>query len=372
MSEPIGLYLHIPFCRSKCAYCDFPSFAGLDRWQNAVIHRMIAELREASEALGPREISSVYIGGGTPSVLKPELLTDLLRAARETFQWMPRAEVSIEMNPGTVTAEFLQAALEGGVNRVSIGAQSADDRLLKLLGRIHNARDINRTIRMLKAYGVTNFNLDMMLGLPGQTIQQAVDTLDTFLSYGPTHLSCYSLIVEDGTPLKTQVSEGRLRLPDEDLAYEMASMVTSRLEARGYHRYEVSNYAKDGYRCRHNLDCWMRREYLGIGVGAASFLGNTRKRNPATIAAYLNGCAPQMEVISHDDACFESLMLGLRLTDGLSAAHYQEMHGESVMERFGPVIRRQIDQGLLEWCGDCLRCTGRGMDLLNRVLTELM
>ena len=369
---PFGLYLHIPFCRSKCIYCDFSSYPGMDRWQYAVIGKMTEELKNKSFILGRRCASTVYVGGGTPSVLKPSLFSDLMHAAKETFPWNEDSEISVEMNPGTITDDFLNAARSSGVNRISLGAQSGNDRLLKRIGRIHNESDISRAVCQLREYGFDNYNIDMMIGLPEQTVDDVRDTLDFFMNLKPTHISCYSLIVEKGTPLYDDINRGKCDLPDEDTERDMFYTADSILENEGYHRYEISNYAKDGFCCQHNLDCWHRCEYLGIGVAAASLIGNNRIKNPETISAYLNGKSPEISSLTPEDERFETIMLGLRLTEGLSRIDFEQKFGSDIELVYPHVIRKLIACGLLEWHGVYLRCTARGLDLQNEVLTEFM
>jgi oxygen-independent coproporphyrinogen-3 oxidase len=271
-----------------------------------------------------------------------------------------------------VTDEFLDAAQRSGFNRISIGAQSADDRLLKLLGRIHSSEDICKTVAKIRSHGFHNFNLDMMIGLPGQDLNDVTDTLQCFLTLKPTHISCYSLIVEEGTRMFDRVQSGEAVLPDEDLERAMYDTVRSTLEKAGYHQYEISNYALEGFECRHNLDCWNRKEYLGIGVAAAGFIGNRRTRNPASITDYCNKAEPEVIELSESDEMFESVMLGLRLTRGLSKTDFYERHHKDICQVYGAVIERLIGQELLTWDEEYLRCTKRGLDLQNMVLTEFL
>ncbi len=372
MSHRFGLYLHIPFCKSKCYYCDFPSYPHMDKWQDAVVERMCKELEESEERIGKLEPGTVYVGGGTPSTLNPELFVKLMEKARECFPWGNDAEVSVEMNPGTITTQFLEAARQSGVNRVSVGAQSTDDNLLKALGRIHTAADIVQAVNTLKEYGFNNFNLDMMIGLPGQTLEQIHNTIDVFAELNPTHISCYSLIVEEGTPLYEQVSHDQIILPDEELERNMYHIAKQRFETLGYHQYEISNFARTGYECRHNLDCWNRGQYLGIGVAAASFLNNKRIRNPNTISGYLSGAQLEVIALTSDDERFESIMLGLRLVKGISDTDFNQRHHCSLMEAYGSTIEKLVSRGLLQWSGENLQCTSKGMDIQNEVLTEFM
>ncbi len=372
MSSHFGLYLHIPFCRSKCAYCDFPSFANMDEWQAAVVGKMQNELTQAAEEIGNRQPTTVYIGGGTPSVLAPDLFRQLLSNARRAFPWRSDSEVSVEMNPGTITDAFLESASESWINRISIGAQSTSDRLLKLIGRIHSGSDIREAVLKAKKHGFSNINLDMMIGLPEQTMEDVAATLEDFIALEPTHISCYSLILEDGTKLSQLVSKGQLRLPEDSLEREMYYYAREQLETSGYHQYEISNFAKSGFECRHNLDCWNREEYLGIGVAAASFIGEKRIRNPETIASYLEGTPPEVISLTEEDAKFESIMLGLRLTQGISDSDFKQRHGVSLIRAYGEIIESLVKRNLLEWNDGHLRCTKFGMDIQNEVLTEFM
>ena len=367
-----GLYLHVPFCKSKCAYCDFPSFAGCEKEMPRVIDRMCAELFDCRNAFPDTLVETMYIGGGTPSLLPPKLMDRLLRAAREAFPFSPDAEISCEMNPGTVTPEFLSVCVENGVNRVSLGAQSSLDHLLSSIGRIHTFRQVREAADLLRSFGLTNFNLDMMLGLPGQTMEDVRQTLDDFLALSPAHLSCYALIVEEGTLMEKKVDSGEWTLPDEDTERDMYELARETLEKNGYRQYEISNFAKDGFLCRHNLDCWLRHEYLGVGAAACGFIGNVRTRNPGTIPGYLRGDPQEQTILTEEDARFESVMLGLRLTEGLPESVFRKAHGMSFREAFGEKLDLPLSDGRLLFENGVLRLTRYGMDVMNSVLVELM
>ncbi len=367
-----GLYLHVPFCKSKCAYCDFPSFAGCEKEMPRVIDRMCAELFDCRNAFPDTLVETMYIGGGTPSLLPPKLMERLLQAAREAFPFAPGAEISCEMNPGTVTPEFLSVCVENGVNRVSLGAQSNLDHLLSSIGRIHTFRQVREAADLLRSFGLTNFNLDMMLGLPGQTLKDVQRTLDDFLALSPAHLSCYALIVEEGTMMEKKVDSGEWTLPDEDTERDMYELARETLEKNGYRQYEISNFAKDGFVCRHNRDCWLRHEYLGVGAAACGFIGNVRTRNPSTIPAYLRGDPQEQTVLTEEDARFESVMLGLRLTEGLPESVFRKAHGMGFREAFGEKLDVPLNDGRLLFENGVLRLTRYGMDVMNSVLVELM
>ena len=367
-----GLYLHVPFCKSKCAYCDFPSFAGCEKEMPRVIDRMCAELFDCRNAFPDTLVETMYIGGGTPSLLPPKLMEKLLQAAREAFPFAPGAEISCEMNPGTVTPEFLSVCAENGVNRVSLGAQSSLDHLLSSIGRIHTFRQVREAADLLRSFGLTNFNLDMMLGLPGQTMEDVRQTLDDFLALSPAHLSCYALIVEEGTLMEKKVDSGEWTLPDEDTERDMYELARETLEKNGYRQYEISNFAKDGFLCRHNLDCWLRHEYLGVGAAACGFIGNVRTRNPGTIPGYLRGDPQEQTILTEEDARFESVMLGLRLTEGLPESVFRKAHGMGFREAFGEKLDVPLKDGRLLFENGVLSLTRYGMDVMNSVLVDLM
>ncbi len=365
---PKGLYLHIPYCQSKCAYCDFPSYVGRLDTADAYITRMCEEMH----AYKGTEIATLYIGGGTPSLLPPPLMEKLLHAVRHTFVLLPEAECSCECNPGTLTPEFLDVLHKGGINRLSMGVQAMQPQLLQLLSRIHNWEQVQSSVSLARQFGFNNLNLDVMLGLPTQTLEQVQETLAAVLALQPTHISCYGLIVEADTPLEAQVSAGRWTLPDEDAERRMYDTALEILRDNGYQQYEISNFAKPGFACRHNVDCWSRREYIGIGCAAAGFVGNTRWSNPKGYDAYMRAEAPEKVILSAEDAQFESMMLGLRMTRGVSNAGFRTQHGRSIRDVYGDKLQRPLDQGLLEWDDDYLRLTRTGMDVQNRILVELM
>ena len=370
MKTPIGLYVHVPFCVRKCAYCDFASFSGREKDMPAYLEALKREM--ALRAAQEREISTLYIGGGTPSLLPPDMMAELLSALRGAFSFRPDAECSCECNPGTVTPALLDALRRGGVNRLSFGAQARQERLLRLLGRIHTWEQAAQSVRLAREAGFANISLDLMLGLPGQTAGDVGETLEAALSLEPTHLSCYGLIVEEGTLLKKQVDTGVWKLPEEDEERAMYELCRQTLAEHGFAQYEISNFALPGFACRHNVDCWRRREYIGLGSAACGFIGNRRYQNPPDLTAYLRGESAREEIVSPEEARFESVMLGLRMTEGLSEKEFQAQHGMTLEEAFGDKMSRPIREGLLIREGGFLRLTRRGMDLQNRVLVEFL
>lgn len=369
---PIGLYVHVPFCASKCAYCDFASYAGreadIPRYVDAVI-REIA--RRGAEAGHPRA-DTVFLGGGTPSLLDERQITRILDALHGAFPIEEGAEITCECNPGTLTARLAHALRKAGVNRLSIGAQARQARLLRLLGRIHDWQGVVASVETARQAGFDNINLDLMFGLPSQSVVDFRETLQAAIALSPTHLSCYGLIVEEGTPLCRDIAEGKLALPDEAAEREMYELARQTLAADGFDQYEISNFARPGHACRHNLGCWTRVPYLGFGCAAHSFFEQCRTMNPSRIDAYLAGDEPKTERISREEARFESMMLGLRLTRGVKNEDFADMHGMSIREAFGEKLDALINSGLLQWHEGALRLTRLGMDLQNSVLVELM
>lgn len=368
--RPVGLYVHIPFCARKCVYCDFPSFSGCEEAMPRYVDRLIGEMAERRDP--DARIATLYIGGGTPSLLPPGLMRRVLSALRENFSFAPDAECSCECNPGTVTEDFLSALREHGVNRLSMGVQTGQDRLLRLLGRIHTWDQAAESAALARRAGFRNLNLDLMLGLPTQTLADVEETLQKAIALAPTHLSCYGLIVEEGTPLKDYIDRGLWALPGEEEERAMYECCRETLAAHGFQQYEISNFALPGFACRHNTDCWRRKEYIGLGCSAAGFLGNERYRNPPALADYLRGAPAEKTRLSPEEARFESVMLGLRLTEGLSEDAFLAMHGMTVDQAFPGKMDRSIREGLLIRENGHLKLTRRGMDLQNRVLVDFL
>lgn len=370
MKKQIGLYIHIPFCARKCSYCDFASFAGREGDMEAYVDRLIEEMEERAETAF--EVSTLFIGGGTPSLLPPALMDRLLTAVRLHFHMLPNAECTCECNPGTLTPEFLQILKKHGINRLSFGAQAAQPRLLSLLSRIHSWEQVEESVAMAKEAGFTNINLDLMLGLPGQTKEDVTETLEKALALSPTHLSCYGLIVEEGTVMHAMTESGAWRLPDEDTERAMYETCRERLRQYGMLQYEISNFSLPGFPCNHNLDCWKRKEYLGLGSAACSFLNETRYQNPPALEDYLRKCPPERTLVSPEDARFESIMLGLRMMEGVSEENFLRMHGLSIQAAFGEKMKKPLKEGLIQWESGFLRLTRKGMDLQNMVLVEFL
>ena len=370
MKKELGLYVHIPFCRKKCAYCDFPSFAGRESSMEAYVERLTAEMKERQDP--DAVIATLYVGGGTPSLLPTGLMERILKELRGYFDFLPDAECSCECNPGTVTEAFLRVLKKGGVNRLSFGAQARQDRLLRMLGRVHTWDQVRESAAMAHEQGFDNLNFDLMLGLPGQTLPDVEESLLSALALSPTHLSCYGLIVEEGTKMHAMVESGKWKLPDEETERDMYELCRNILSRHGFSQYEISNFALPGFSCRHNLDCWRRKEYIGLGSAACGFLNGVRYRNPPALDDYLAGKPPEETVISPEDARFESVMLGLRMTEGVSEEAFFRMHGVSLWDVYGERLKKSLSLGLVIRENGFVRLTRRGMDVQNRVLVDLL
>ena len=376
------LYIHIPYCRQKCRYCDFASYAGQESTMEAYVDALLLEAYAMAPYAKDTPIQTVFIGGGTPSTLPAPLLKKLLTGLHERFFLPAGIEFTSEANPGTLTPEWLEAAISSGVNRLSMGMQVAQPELLRTLGRIHRYEDVAASVRLARSMGISNLSVDLMFGLPGQTPDMWRESLDTALALKVEHMSCYGLIPEDGTPLKHDLDTGRLTLPDEADERLMYDDTLRILVQHGYQQYEISNFAKPGYACQHNIGYWTRVPYIGLGASAASFLqtksGGLRLTNPTSIREYINMADEQAwrrrerTSLLPEDARFESLMLGLRMTAGVSEADFAAMHGITLDDYCGDVLRQQEKRGLLVHRDGRWALTRRGMDVQNAILVEIM
>lgn len=376
------LYIHIPYCRQKCRYCDFASYAGQESTMEAYVDALLLEADAMAPYAKDTPIQTVFIGGGTPSTLPAPLLKKLLTGLHERFFLPAGIEFTAEANPGTLTPEWLEAAISSGVNRLSMGMQVAQPELLRTLGRIHRYEDVAASVRLARSMGISNLSVDLMFGLPGQTPDMWRESLDTALALKVEHMSCYGLIPEDGTPLKHDLDTGRLTLPDEADERLMYDDTLRILAQHGYAQYEISNFAKPGYACQHNIGYWTRVPYIGLGASAASFLqtksGGLRLTNPASIREYIAMAEEQAwrrrerTLLLPEDARFESLMLGLRMTRGVSEAEFAAMHSITLDDYCGDILRQQEARGLLLHEEGRWALTRRGMDVQNAILVEIM
>ena len=377
--ETISIYIHIPLCVKKCAYCDFASFSGRMAQRESYVKAVCCEMRTQAAFFGRRQVKTVFFGGGTPTLLSGAQVQEIMDTLREGFDLLPDAEITMEGNPGTLKKENLCAYRASGVNRLSLGVQSMDDTLLAAIGRIHTARQAREAVAMAREAGFDNLNLDLMYGLPGQTADQWQRTLETAIALGVEHLSCYSLILEEGTQLFDQVEAGVCApLPDEDAICAMDEITQNLTRAAGYAQYEVSNYAKPGKTCRHNIVYWECEPYLGVGLSAHSDLDGRRFYNPSDWADYMrmaqSGVTERAQEgdNTREDRMFERMMMGLRQTRGVNCERFARDFGALPEEIWPEQIARMTREGLIERAGDRLRLTARGMQVMNSVLVELL
>ena len=388
----LGVYIHIPFCVRKCLYCDFCSFPVGDAYKEEHIRRYFTALAEEITAVEPEvsgySIDSIYIGGGTPTLPKASYIEALLCILYERLDITSDAEFTIECNPGTATYDTLSRYREAGINRLSIGLQSGNDSELATLGRIHSYDDLLRTYEAARRASFDDINIDLMRGIPGQSVGSFHETLERVCALGPEHLSVYSLIIEEGTPFAARYGEADTgdatgtypALPSEDEEYAMSQDTEAVLAAAGYERYEISNYARDGHRCRHNIRYWERGDYLGLGLGAASLLedGTLRFHNTTDLDTYIDcisdlDCIREdMEELSERARMEETMFLGLRMVEGVSIAAFAERFGRDIHEVYGDVLERNEREGLITSDGARIRLTPRGMEVANRVMAQFL
>ncbi|MDO4976388.1 MAG: radical SAM family heme chaperone HemW [Eubacteriales bacterium] len=371
------LYVHIPFCIRKCNYCDFLSFPSCEEEREAYVEALCQEIIESGKMALDQKLRSIFIGGGTPSILTIGQMRRILSCVRENFQMEEQIEISMEANPGTLNEEKLKAYHDMGINRLSIGLQSTEDDCLKMLGRIHNFDQFKENYQWAREAGFQNVNIDIMSALPGQTISSYKKTLETVLAFEPEHISSYSLILEEGTPF---YEDDNLiaQLPDEDSERTMYEMTQELLMQKGYHRYEISNYSKEGKECIHNLGYWDDVPYLGVGLGASSYWRGCRFSNERDLSTYIKKpfIPPEeredFQKLSLEEKMEEYMFLGLRKRSGVSISGFSQKYGVSMEEIFGKVIDRYKKIKLLEEKEDRLYLTDAGIDVSNHIFCEFL
>ena len=370
---PLELYVHIPFCVRKCQYCDFLSGPSDEETKDRYIEALLKEIR-ATEHTEDYEIVSVFIGGGTPSALKAEAIASIMRTLQEQFFFCEDAEVTIEANPGTVDLEKLTIYRNVGINRLSLGLQSTDAEELKLLGRIHSYEEFLKSYEWAREAGFSNINIDLMFAIPGQTGEAWRQHLYQVAELNPEHISAYSLIIEEGTPF----AEQNLDLPDEDTEYQMYEDTAEILERYGYRQYEISNYAKQGYMCRHNAGYWQRREYLGFGLGASSLYRGMRFSNTRRMQEYLkesrnpDQIRKDVTVLSRNERIEEFMFLGLRMTEGISEKKFEENFDVRLMDVYGDILQKYEETGFMEQIETKWRLTRKGIHVSNHILADFL
>lgn len=395
-AQGMSLYIHVPFCKSKCPYCDFNTYQGIENLMSPYLGALTTELALWGKALARPVVNTVFFGGGTPSYLPEGAIGQILAATQESFALQPGAEITIEANPGDLSEAACRKLLAQGVNRLSMGVQSLDDALLQMLGRRHNAAQAIAACQEARLAGFDNVNLDLMYGLPHQTLTQWQETLGRLLALDPTHISAYCLTLEEGTPLHQWVAQGKLPEPDPDLAADMYHYAEDALELAGYRHYEISNWCLPGFPARHNLVYWRNLPYLGVGPGAHSRLGEFRfwdvssprgyvsnveqwaKSSPLPLTALTEaalGTVPPVGGQEHLGApliAAETMFLGLRLMEGMDLAEASLQAGQDLAERYRTEITELVELGLLERSGDRLRLTKRAYLIANQVFIRFL
>ena len=381
--KELGLYIHIPFCKQKCYYCDFVSYAKNEKFFERYIEALLEEMNNFFDN-NDVEIKTIYIGGGTPSIIDAKYIEKIMNFFKEKDLLKKTKEITIEVNPGTVDEEKIKCYKKAGINRLSIGLQSTDDNMLKKIGRIHCYKDFLNTYKFAKEAGFDNINVDIMIGLPKQKISDVKNTLEKIINLEPEppkHISVYSLIVEENTPIEKMINEGTLELPNEENERNMYWYVKNFLELNGYNHYEISNFAKDGYESIHNSDCWKQKEYIGFGVAAHSFINDVRFGNTSNLDEYLRNCENkdfennriidevEKDLFSKEQ---EFMLVGLRMIDGISIQEFKNKFGENPIFVFKSELSKLVEDGLLMVDFDRIKLTNRGLDLANLVWEEFV
>ena len=377
MNGGMELYLHMPFCVRKCAYCDFLSFPTDQETQNLYTRRLREDIDAMGKKYGDIPVDTIFIGGGTPSVPDSALIVGIMEHVRKAFHVAEGAEISMEANPGTVTREKLTDYRRAGINRLSFGLQSANDRELKLLGRIHTWAEFLESFPLARECGFTNINIDLMSALPGQTRESWKDTLKRVTDLNPEHISAYSLIIEDGTPFgeKYGSEEGRKLLPDEDSEREMYHETKRFLRDCGYERYEISNYAKPGRACRHNIGYWTGLPYLGLGLGASSYMDGCRFAVNSDMKQYLEekpGMFTDVEKLTKKDMEEEFFYVGLRMTAGVSLPEFERRFGVSAKDVYPGLMEMFVEEKAAVFQGDRFVLTDYGLDVSNYIMAQFL
>ena len=375
-NNEIGIYVHIPFCKQKCYYCDFVSYCNKDDKIEPYIKTLIKEIEMQNIK---SNINTIYIGGGTPSYIDSKYITEIMDKIKKK-NVIENVEITIEVNPGTATRGKLEDYKNSGINRLSIGLQTANNKLLKQIGRIHNYEEFLETYMIAREVGFNNINVDLIIGLPNQRIQDLKNSLDEVIKLLPEHISVYSLIIEDGTPIKTQIENGKLQLPDEETERNMYWYVKNTLELNGYKHYEISNFAKNGYESKHNMNCWNQDEYIGFGISAHSYRNITRYSNTDNINEYIRNIksdSPEKNRIIHEvqkleDTEKEFMLLGLRKIDGVSISEFKDRFGDNPIYLYRNKLKKLSDENLIKVDENNIKLTNKGIDLANIVWEEFV
>ena len=380
--EELGIYIHIPFCMQKCLYCDFVSYINKSECVKEYINCMIKEIQ--SYDFKKYNITTIYIGGGTPSFIESDYIKEIINVIQNKLEkndtrWED-IEITIEANPGTVTLEKLNDYKTAGINRISLGLQATQDRLLKQIGRIHNYKDFLEAYELLKRVGFNNINVDLMIGLPNQSIKDLKESLEKIIKLNPNHISVYSLIIEEGTPISKLLDEEKIKLPDEEIERQMYWYVKNKLELNGYNHYEISNFSKKGKESKHNLNCWKQKQYIGIGAAAHSYFKDIRYSNTNNIEEYIKNIKENNieknrkieEKQTIEDKKNEFMMLGFRMIEGVNIADFKAKFVDNPLYVYREKIKKLTDEGLIEVDLNNIKLTNKGLDLANVVFEEFI
>ena len=370
--KELGLYIHIPFCVKKCYYCDFISYCNKNDKIEEYIKVLKKEINDESEKVSEYKVTTIYIGGGTPSFIDSKYIVDILNIIKGKYN-LENTEIAIELNPGTVTEEKLLDYKKAGINRLSIGLQETNNDLLKQIGRIHTYEEFLETYNLARKLDFQNINVDLMIGLPNQSIENIKESLNKVITLNPEHISVYSLILEEGTKLYQKYENNEIELPDEELERNMYWYVKNTLENNGYNHYEISNFSKKGYESKHNMNCWEQKEYIGFGIHAHSYIDGVRYSNTENLEEYLNNYGKTIhEKQSIVDMKKEYMLLGLRKIDGVSIQKFEEKFVENPIFLFRNQLNKLVEELLLEIDGDIIKLTNKGLDLANIVWEEFI
>ena len=378
MKNTIGLYIHIPFCRQKCLYCDFPSWAGKEEQMQGYVDALKKEIENRGKVYKGKKVVSVFFGGGTPTTLTIPMLEQLMQAVFANWNISEDAEITTEANPGTLDKEMAEALKNMGFNRLSMGVQAWQNRLLKSLGRIHSIEIFQNNFNAVREAGFENVNTDLMFALPDQTMEDWQETVKNIVALGPEHISAYSLILEEGTPFFDKYEKGELEPAEEDLDRDMYHWAVDYLAEMGYEQYEISNFAKAGKESRHNRIYWQAEEYLGMGLGSHSYMEGERFHNIYDLQEYMKAegdvslLKEEVEIITEEDALAEFMFLGLRLTEGVSFDRFRERFGKEMKNIYGEQIEKLVQENLLEEDEIGIRLTRKGVDISNYVFEKFL
>ena len=375
--DKISLYIHIPFCAQKCLYCDFPSFARKDHLRKAYIEALNKEIIILREKHNNLEINTIFIGGGTPSVLEADELECLLKEVAK-LNMAKDVEYSMECNPGNLTEEKLEVMKKYGVNRISMGLQAKQDNLLKGLGRIHNYKTFKENFLLAKKVGFNNINVDLMFGLPNQRLNEWEETLREIISLEPAHISAYSLIIEEGTAFYNLYENDKLKLPTEEEERKMYHLAKKILEENGFNQYEISNYAKEGKECRHNLAYWNMDNWIGVGSAAASYINGKRIKNISSVEEYINSIKDKGEAVeeiinnSKNDNMEEFMFMGLRKINGIDENEFKKRFSMNINDVYGEILNKYIGEGLLIRESGRIFLSEKGIEISNIIMADFL